>query len=727
MVAGILVVPLYSQELWEVTSYSDEMGFQKRMAPMLQRIASRGFGQRSQARSRCPDTGLPVKTWAVEGETIFSPYTGRAYRQGPTGYFGPKARNGKGEIIAFGGDPLKYDLRPATATLLLDPQHAQARAFLTIPGNLRQQYHFACKNWARFYPLLAEEMGEEWKSKFWNWVGRYRESRLPSDGPKKWRELTRPHDLVGEGGQLLGGNSIDGGTENHKTMWRTSGLVYAQLFPDTASISGYSPQVAKERIKSLLRDYLQKLLFTGNGEYDSEIYYPHTIEGFLNLYDFSTDPEIKTLAKFALDYYFTTYGLKVIDGAIAGGQKRGYLPGEEPGEMETMLWAFFDDTARDMTTAVASLQQVTTTYRPNALIENIVRGKVALPFEAKMCRPFYHMDRYNAFQESFYRSTNFGLGNVYMSIVDNPNQQMVWSLVTTGQSGPLAITGGQPYAQTATGHSPYTQTAHSKGTLLLLTAPTEIDTTADQEFVIYPKRMNPWHLPDSAQVAAFEQANRQRYASEPLQEFQAPVALNAASLTKLWKDKTHMAASWLWVPKEAEERMWKDGRLFLRLHRTLVAITPINEEYFEVDVTASELDGLKIKSFRKMLETHSLLIFSGQISGYVLEAVEHSDYSSFDEFTAAIEEKTQLDTSRLQVALEVNYQSLNGEEIQMQYRPKHLKAAVQVDGRKLDYDHWIDGATYESPYLKIKKGLMEVTDGKSAYQVDFRGDNPIYK
>ena len=72
---------------------------------MLERIAEQGFGIRSLASSKCPDTGLPVKTWAVEGETIISPYTGRAYIQGPTGYFGPKARNEKGEIISFGGDP----------------------------------------------------------------------------------------------------------------------------------------------------------------------------------------------------------------------------------------------------------------------------------------------------------------------------------------------------------------------------------------------------------------------------------------------------------------------------------------------------------------------------------------------------------------------------------------------------------------------------------------------
>ena len=91
----------------------------------------------------------------------------------------------------------------------------------------------------------------------------------------------------------------------------------------------------------MLRDFLKRLLVTGNGEYDSQVYYPHSIEAFMNLYDFSPDEETRALAKFALDYYFVTYGLKVIDGTLAGAQKRGYLAGYSPNEMENMLWAFF--------------------------------------------------------------------------------------------------------------------------------------------------------------------------------------------------------------------------------------------------------------------------------------------------------------------------------------------------------------------------------------------------
>jgi hypothetical protein len=162
-----------------VVTYPDEAGYQQRISGMLPRLAAKGFGERSKSVSRCPDTGLPVSTWALEGEDIISPYTGRRFKQGPTGYFGPKQRDSLCRIVAFGGDPLKYDLPQATAALLLNPADERARQFLSIPGNLRQQYHFAAKNWVRLYCLQAHQWPAEWQQAFQQAVATYAESGRP--------------------------------------------------------------------------------------------------------------------------------------------------------------------------------------------------------------------------------------------------------------------------------------------------------------------------------------------------------------------------------------------------------------------------------------------------------------------------------------------------------------------------------------------------------------------
>lgn len=730
LLAGAFLSGIFSasgQKIWDVQTYPDEDGFQQRMAPMLERIAWLDFGKRSLAVSKCPDTGLPVKVWAVEGETVISPYTGRSYIQGPTGYFGPRSRNEKGEIAAFGGDPLKYDLPPATAALLLGKEEERARAFLSIPGNMRQQYHFACKNWARFYPLLAGTMGDDWKNKFYHYVGTYAESRRPSDGEREMLPLSRAHNLVGEPGELLGGNTNDGGTENHKTMWRTSALLYAQLFPDTAKISGYTPRETVQLTKAMLAEYAKRVLLTGNGEYDSQVYYPHSIEGFLNLYDFSPDSATRMLAKFMLDYYFVTYGLKVVDGTIAGAQKRGYLAQQKPGEMEIMEWAFFNHTSRNMEEVHTGIHQATTTYRPNKIICDITAKKITLPFEAKISRPFYHMDRPHTFAETFYSTETYSMGNIQMTIVDNPNQQMVWSLVAEGKNGPLCFSGGHPVRESTSGHSPYTQTLQSKGTLILLTAPTKI--LPDADTLIAPEyskiiRPNLWHLPDTEQGRNFEIRNRQKYGRAPLKPYRSPEGNNAAAYQKFWNENQGAACSWFYFPHtltpQKTEEIW-----FIEANTTYVAVIPLTNESARIQPDKQTVDKMQGNA-AKFFSDYGLLAFPGETSGYIVETGGQGEYLYLDNFRKAVLEKTTAgphpDTNG-----QIRYQSLSGDLLEMQYNPEGLRCLAKINGRKQDWDNFTRGAVYDSPYVKVKNGKMEITNGSEGYLVEIINGVPVWK
>jgi hypothetical protein len=724
----LLTGNIHAQDLWDCSGYPDEAAYQKRIAPMIERIAALDFGKRSMAVSRCPDTGLQVRIWAVEGETIISPYTGRTYKQGPTGYFGPKARNEKGEITSFGGDPLKYDLPPAIAFLLLKRDVDRSKAFLSIPGNLRQQYHFACKNWARLYPLLADEMGSEWKHKFFEWVNNYSESRRPSDAGDEWLELSADHNLVGEPGELLGGNSIDGGTENHKIMWRTSALLYAQLFPDSAKISGYSPGEAELLTKAMLADYMKRILNVGNGEYDSPIYYPHSIEGFLNLYDFSPDEETRLLAKCLLDYYFATYGLKTIGGTIAGAQKRGYLAQEKPSEMEIMQWAYFNNTSRDMNNVHLQIQQTTTTYRPNKIICDITNKNIELPFEARMSRPFYHMDRPHAFAETFYCSQTYALGNIQMTIVDNPNQQMVWSIVAEGNEGPLCFSGGHPMRNSTSGHSPYTQTLQSKGTLMLLTAPTRILPGADT--IIAPvhskiTRANLWYLPSVEQGSDFELKNRQKYGGKALKMVIPLQGHSADDYQNFWNDNQGASCSWFYYPAMLKP-IQNDGVWLIEANEIFIAIVPLTETSENIappDNLVREMKGSAANFFKD----YHLLHFPGEISGYIVETGEKKDYKNLQNFYTSLSEKIEVDKKKLYEELKVTYQTLQGEELIMEYVSEKLRCKATINGISVHWDDLTKGAVYESPFIKVKDGKMEVSNGREGYIVEFKNNTPVWK
>lgn len=690
-----------AQEPWSVASYPDEPGYQQRIAPQLSIIAQQPFAKKSRAFSRCPDTGLPVYTWAVEGETIISPYTGRTYPQGKTGYFGPKERGEDGQIIRFGGDPLKRDLPPATAHLLLHPDDEEAKAYLSIPGNMRQQYHFAAKNWARFYPLLANEMGEAWKGDFQQAVATYAERRRASDGPaRQYAPLSMAHNLVGQPGELLGGNKQDGGTENHKTMWRTSGLLYAQLFPEGSEISGYPAEEAEQIITFFLQDYLRKMLTMGNGEYDSQIYYPHSIEAFLNLYDFSPDPKIRAMAKLTLDYYLATYALKSYGGAIAGVQKRGGYGINGSSEMRQLLYTWFGshtDNGNSSDSKVA-LHQITSSYRPNRVVYNLFHKNIETPFELKVARPAYHMDHSNLFQEYFYGSRNFGLGSVYLTLVDNPNQQIVWSLVVNGKQGPMTFGGLQPYHRSPGGYSPYSQTLQYKNVILVASAPTE---------------------GEESTISSHRQGS---YANQPLQMLDEPTA---DSLGSYLQQAKYQSATWLFVPQKVKQVVERDGMIFIDADSAFVAVTPFSTEYYWLNFSDDVIAGAeKVEPRAKYLHGNRVLVVPGEFSGYALEVAEQNEYSDLNKFVNQYTQQTKLliDAENQNV----DYTTASGATLEMYYQAEGLRCNGSINGELLKFSDWTSGG-YESRYISTGNGKMTVTDGKEGYTVDYSKLTPAYQ
>lgn len=682
---------------WSTASYRDEVGYQERISATVPALARQSVGVRSLALSTCPDTNRPVRVWALEGETVISPYTGRAYLQGPTGYFGPKARNEDGEIIAFGGDPLKYDLPPAQARLMLDSDDQLVRAFLAIPGNLNQQYHFAAVNWARFYPMFAEQMGDPWKRRFARAVAEYREYRRPSDGDREHEPMASAHDLVGVEGELLGGGVEDGGTENHKTMKRTSGLLYAQLLGDDAKISGYPAPEARRIITEMIRHYLDMLLRTGSGEYDSTIYYPYSIRGFLNLFDFSPDPTTRNKAQFALDYYLATYGLKVFNGYHTGAQKRGFTSGFGMGEMEALLWAYLPETTTSMESPpVLTIHQVTSGYRPGRVISNIITKNVDLPFEAFIARPTYHLRTHNAFQETFYCSHAFAMGSIAMTMVDNPTQQTIWSLNIRDRDGSRILGGGQPRFRSPEGHSPYDQVIQKRSALILVTGQTgsrpegELDSQQRQRFAHARQALK--HLPLDAPVG--ERLER------------AP----------------ELAESWLYLPRDVK-RAQRDDWIGLQIGEAYVAVRPLGSGGAAFIDPPQETDDRRFRN----LGRYTLLVSPGDRTGFVVDVADAREHRSLAAFLRAVERRTRLNLEAFAEQGVVRYRSLAGDELEMRYQPTRLRAEGSINGTPIDWSNWADGGVYQSPYIQIADGLMYVTDGREAFEVRITENGPAYE
>ncbi|AFZ61303.1 hypothetical protein Anacy_6025 (plasmid) [Anabaena cylindrica PCC 7122] len=104
-------------------------------------------------------------------------------------------------------------------------------------------------------------------------------------------------------------------TDNLKVMRDVSVYLMAE-----ESGNEFTRQIYKNNIYQKVRSLYQ----TGKGEWDSESYLGHELTGYLNLYDYAKDPEVKQMGKAALDWMTITGAVKYWRGGFGGPSKRDY-------------------------------------------------------------------------------------------------------------------------------------------------------------------------------------------------------------------------------------------------------------------------------------------------------------------------------------------------------------------------------------------------------------------
>ena len=238
------------------------------------------------------------------------------------------------------------------------------------------------------------------------------------------------------------------------------------------------------------------------------------------------------------------------------------------------------------------------------------------------------------------------------------------------------------------------------------------------------KRDNLWLLPESEQSKNFELSNRLRYAANELKLLEKPSNESVEEIERFWTQSKGSASSWFYYPRQFKPVQY-DGKFFIEAGETFVAIVPVSGIGYVVSPAESFLHQSNSESL-KFFKDYSLLVFPGKISGYIVETGEKSMYKTLSEFQKAILSKTQIDSSKLEQKLELTYHSLGGDKLKMIYRPEGLRCRGFINGKEQNWDQLTHGAVYESQYLKIKQGIMQVSDGKSGYRIDFTGSRPIY-
>lgn len=200
-------------------------------------------------------------------------------------------------------------------------------------------------------------------------------------------------------------------TDNLKAMREVAVYLFAEETGDEETRKLY-----KKRIIQNVRTLYQ----IGQGEWDSENYLGHAVTTYVNLYDFAKDSELKSIAKAALDWYFTSGAIKYWRGAFGGPSKRDYSQGNctwcSLATHELGLY-FGDSPIGDSNPSPDSVHLITSSYRPPAAVVALARKQFPKPLELLNSKPTYENwkpggDSKPQFHETLYFGNTFQLGTL---------------------------------------------------------------------------------------------------------------------------------------------------------------------------------------------------------------------------------------------------------------------------------------------------------------------------
>lgn len=555
----------------------------------------------------------------------------------------------------------------------------------------------------------------------------------------------------------------DEGTENHTNMARTSGYLAAQnalnnpAFPDAAT------RLATSKI--WVMDYAKRLYYGGASEWNSSQYAAYNIIGWLNLYDFATDPEVKAAARAVLDYYACELAIHYVQGWLGGAEMRAVgVPilnnsGNNltnvfvPQGGDYFAWLWFGDLCREIGANYwtgreyyQSVHAALSNYRPPHIAVKLARGELAVPASYKMSWAGYYCLDPSYLHAQLYHSHGFTLGSAYLPYGGWGGGSFAiisWKLVgkvskVPGDTVkfPQFVTGaGRYYNQNrGRGRQPYDQFVQHKNVLIQMTRTPTNAAAIDQ------------------QVAGIFQTWDQLWRNDFIQRFSATDdKLSMPPVVKISNPQPTRNESYISFPANATYE-WVNNVFFIRLEQCYIAAYALGGNQPGQPVN----DG---NASRQMVIDQAPL---GSICGFVLEAVDANAFSSYETFKQAIIAKNGLDKSQI-ANNKIRYISLSNDTIEASYQlqgsytepifdwgygpttrqviqtsPPFLQPssyppsgrvalwAINGDTVKLD-NNW---PLYEGPNVRLANRVLRMSYDSAGvthfYQVDYSGLVPVF-
>lgn len=496
------------------------------------------------------------------------------------------------------------------------------------------------------------------------------------DGGKAWTAkdpLRRPHYAFRERGPGWGPEVMNSWVDVRSTdnLWLMR----------TTSVYLMAEETGNEDTRQLyaghLRNYTRTLYRAGLGEWDSENYHGHSIPPWLNLYDFAKDPEIKALAKAALDWMFASGAVKYFRGGFNGPSKRDYNHVQPfGGSAPTMLWVMFGGhPAQPEHWESDEVHIITSSYRAPAAVVRLARKEFGKPLTLFASKPPYTT------------TTSFA-GNATPEFLETQHfghHYQIGSLASGTSAGKTDTNGFKILIHDET-----------HGALALQAVP-----GPDPLFVGSPQYQE-------GKVSA-----ENRVAQD------GPLAL------WLVKDGT---SPWVWVVPDSMKISHSDEVTFLKGDRAWVAVRPIQTTPL---IENDELTHT-IREGKRRFPGHKVLSAVGRggaFCGLAVETGEAESHGTFANFREAVLE-AEVDESRLTDGA-VIYKSPSGRHLGIHWQDDPHNLGVWRNGARHDFKEHADylyrpaDSGYAPIYSRRGSATLYIEAGREAFACNVGDDGRV--
>jgi hypothetical protein len=548
------------------------------------------------------------------------------------------------------------------------------------------------------------------------------------------------------------------GTENHINMNKTSGYLYAQHSLPGSAFPQAGPRLAET--KDWIRWYGKRLYEKGNSEWNSSTYESYNLVGWLNLYDFAQDPEVKNIARAILDYYACELALHCSYGLTGGSESRGSVVNWGSGA-DYISWLWFGFQSRLMGTGFwtgkeysQTMHAAVSSYRPPMLAVMLAKKEIPMPAWFRNSKPDYNQNIAEVVKQTFYTDKSFTLGAAMVPTLGwsgGNTQYCNWKLVSQiNQPAPgvnaQVVTGGSRLfnEKDGRGKGPWDQYLQYKNVMVGMNK--------------MPLNARQLYSGDSLTFFNATTGWKTKWAND----FDLRFPNDVARTNPVGMRTPNFAnnISYISFPQNnpgggSVNTLFRNQVFFVQLERTYLAIRSISNT--QVSNPANESTG------RNFVADNSP---AGSLCGWITEARSSVDFASFTAFQDSVLAKTNLDKSQLATD-KVLYTNMKGEVLEIQYSatgsapqeplydwgfgpvtqqlyqttPPYLQPSfpsgpgfgripvLKVNGNDQGYGQsgW---AVYEGPGLQVKNSelmLSKDSAGLTVYcKVNFSGNNPVF-